>query len=103
MLDEARNYDAELPDKPHKALDLLIKLQSIVANLQKAIGHHVRINVILEERTAGYNLNIKCSSTPDIHRKINTSIPRGCSCVTPNLHFLLFLLFSLNRGLFSPF
>ena len=103
LLDEERNYDAELPDKPHKALDLLIKLQSIVANLQEAIGRQVRINVILEERTAGYNLNIKCSSTLDILRKINSRIPRGCSCVTPNLHFLLFFLFSLKRGLISPF
>ena len=53
LLTEARDYAADLSEKPSKALDLLFKQQSTISYLQAALDSHVRMLVVLEAGTIG--------------------------------------------------
>lgn len=76
LLAEARHNAAELSGNPTKALDLLFKLQSIVANLQEALGQRTRIHVILEAATQGKSPKTKFRHVVPIFSR--TLIPSFC-------------------------
>ena len=76
LLAEARHYASELSEKPGKAIDLLVKLQSIVANLQEALGSHTRVHVVLEAEMPGNTSKTKFRHVVPIFSR--TLIPSFC-------------------------